>query len=41
MVANQNGNDERMSRLLIEGAALHIQADIRWLELCEQVLTEE
>ena len=36
----EEGND-RMEQLLVEGAALHIQADIRWLELCEQVLSEE
>ena len=33
--------DGRMRQLLVEGAALHIQADIRWMELCEQALLEE
>jgi DNA-binding PadR family transcriptional regulator len=27
--------------LLIEGAALHLEADLKWLDLCEQQLTEE
>ncbi len=27
--------------LLIEGAALHLEADLKWLALCEQRLTEE
>lgn len=27
--------------LLIEGAALHLEADLKWLDLCEQRLTEE
>lgn len=26
--------------LLVEGAALHLQADLRWLELCEQHYTK-
>ena len=26
--------------LLVEGAALHLQADLRWLELCEQHYTD-
>ena len=27
--------------LLIEGAALHLEADLRWLALCEERLTAE
>lgn len=27
--------------LLVEGAALHLQADLRWLELCERHYTNE
>lgn len=33
--------DGRLRHLLIEGAALHLQADLRWLALCEQALLEE
>ncbi len=39
--ARAKGGNDRMEQLLIEGAALHIQADMRWLELCEQALSEE
>ena len=28
-------NGDSTSALLIEGAALHVQADLKWLELCE------
>jgi DNA-binding PadR family transcriptional regulator len=34
-----NGND--VASLLAEGAALHLEADLKWLDLCEQRLTEE
>jgi DNA-binding PadR family transcriptional regulator len=33
-----NGN---VASLLAEGAALHLEADLRWLDLCEQRLLEE
>jgi DNA-binding PadR family transcriptional regulator len=29
------------ARLLVEGAALHLEADLRWLALCEERLTRE
>lgn len=34
-----NGHDGDIERLLVEGAALHIQADLRWLDLCEERLS--
>ena len=34
-----DGND--VSALLVEGAALHLEADLKWLDLCEQRLLEE
>jgi DNA-binding PadR family transcriptional regulator len=37
--AVSNGNP--VATLLAEGAALHVEADLRWLELCEQRLIEE
>lgn len=30
-----------MTVLLLEGAALHLQADLRWLDVCEQQLKQE
>ena len=34
-------NGDAAAALLIEGAALHLDADLKWLALCEQRLTEE
>jgi DNA-binding PadR family transcriptional regulator len=34
-------NGDVAQSLLIEGAALHLEADLKWLDLCEQRLTEE
>jgi Virulence activator alpha C-term len=34
-------NGDAAQSLLIEGAALHLEADLKWLDLCEQRLTEE
>ena len=28
--------DDEISALLVEGAALHLEADLKWLDLCEQ-----
>jgi hypothetical protein len=39
MAAAANG--DAAAALLIEGAALHLDADLKWLALCEQRLTEE
>jgi len=32
---------DTVSSLLAEGAALHLEADLRWLELCERRLLQE
>src|SRR3954447_18490752 len=31
-----NANGDATAALLIEGAALHLEADLKWLDLCEQ-----
>src|SRR3954453_6465483 len=36
-----NGGPDGMTRLLIEGAALHLEADLKWLDLCEQRLVRK
>ena len=38
-VAAPNGN--AVSSLLVEGAALHLEADLKWLDLCEERLIQE
>ena len=41
LLLRQNGRDDHASAaLLIEGAILHLEADLKWLDLCEQRLTE-
>jgi DNA-binding PadR family transcriptional regulator len=35
------GNGDTAESLLIEGAALHLEADLKWLSLCEERLTWE
>ncbi|MEU2628327.1 PadR family transcriptional regulator [Kitasatospora sp. NPDC007106] len=37
MAAGERGN--QVSQLLIEGAVLHLQADLDWLERCQEELT--
>jgi len=37
----EEGDSGRMHQLLIEGLALHLQADIRWLELWEETFSKE
>jgi DNA-binding PadR family transcriptional regulator len=37
-VAMQASNESTVTRLLIEGASLHLQADLKWLDLCEEAL---
>ncbi len=32
-------NGKPVERMVVEGAVLHLQADLRWLEVCEQLLT--
>ena len=41
MANGEGAMDDGTGQLLIEGMALHLQADIRWLELWEQTLSEE
>jgi DNA-binding PadR family transcriptional regulator len=36
-----NANGDWAEALLIEGAALHLEADLKWLALCEERLTAE
>jgi DNA-binding PadR family transcriptional regulator len=36
-----NGDADGMARLLVEGAALHLEADLKWLDLCEQRLARK
>ncbi len=38
-LAAQKGNDPYVS-LLIEGAMLHLQADLRWLDVCDERLEQ-
>jgi DNA-binding PadR family transcriptional regulator len=35
------GNGDTAASLLIEGASLHLQADLKWLELCEERLLQK
>ncbi len=35
----RNGGDQTTAALLIEGAILHLEADLKWLDVCEQRLT--
>jgi DNA-binding PadR family transcriptional regulator len=39
-IAIKSRPDDAVSRLLIEGAALHLQADLKWLDLCEEALQQ-
>jgi DNA-binding PadR family transcriptional regulator len=39
-LAMTDGNKSTVTRLLIEGASLHLQADLKWLDLCEEALQE-
>jgi DNA-binding PadR family transcriptional regulator len=38
MGSRYGSNGNAVPTLLIEGAALHLQADLKWLELCEELL---
>ena len=40
-LVEQHDDDDRLKQLLVEGLALHLQADIKWLELWEQAFAEE
>jgi DNA-binding PadR family transcriptional regulator len=37
-LASDNSDDSPISRLLAEGALLHVQADLDWLERCQEEL---
>lgn len=39
-LAATESRDNRISQLLIEGAMLHLQADLDWLERCQEELEE-
>jgi hypothetical protein len=40
-LATTENRDNRISQLLIEGAMLHLQADLDWLERCQEELEEQ
>jgi DNA-binding PadR family transcriptional regulator len=40
-LAAARGNGDAAAELLIEGAALHLQADLEWLDLCDQRLIDQ
>ena len=35
----EGGAEDPLTALVVEGAALHLEADLRWLDRCEAVLT--
>lgn len=39
LLRQRNGGDQPSAALLIEGAILHLEADLKWLDVCEQRLT--
>jgi DNA-binding PadR family transcriptional regulator len=39
--AARNGDGNVAAQLLFEGAALHLEADLKWLALCERRITKE
>jgi hypothetical protein len=39
-LAAAEDRDNRISQLLIEGAMLHLQADLDWLERCQEELED-
>ena len=41
LTAAGRGNGDPAAELLIEGAALHLQADLKWLDLCDQRLIDQ
>jgi DNA-binding PadR family transcriptional regulator len=38
LALRRNGAHDGVTSLLIEGASLHLQADLKWLDLCEEKL---
>jgi DNA-binding PadR family transcriptional regulator len=41
VAARRDGTLDAAAALLIEGAALHLDADLKWLDRCEERLTKE
>ena len=41
LAAGVSANGDPAALLLVEGAALHLRADLEWLDLCEQRLTPQ
>ena len=41
LAAGRRGNGDTAAELLIEGAVLHLQADLQWLDLCDQRLSPQ
>jgi hypothetical protein len=35
-LAAERADEDGTGRLLVEGAALHLQADLKWLDICEE-----
>lgn len=40
LATNRGDGSSKLSRLLIEAAALQLEAELKWLDLCEQELAE-
>ncbi len=40
VAGRENGTSDGMADLLVEGASLHLQADLRWLDVCEQYFSD-
>ena len=36
-----DGDDDPTTSLVVEGAALHLEADLKWLDRCEAALTRK
>ena len=41
LAASRHGNGDTTAELLIEGAVLHLQADLQWLDLCDRRLSPQ
>jgi DNA-binding PadR family transcriptional regulator len=41
LTSRRDGDLDAAATLLIEGAALHLEADVKWLERCDERLTKE
>jgi DNA-binding PadR family transcriptional regulator len=40
LITNQSPDDDPVALLLVEGAILHLRADLKWLDLCEERLAK-